>query len=424
MENEQAVKPAAASEAATLIPTAPAPKTPSPVPAVPSAAELVAPASDGLDASQPKEALKQAVEIYTDAVFNDLDKALAAVASSLALPKRPPDPSLASELLAGLVGTLTEIALNYFSAGMFDVVKHAVSHKSAESVAKATEQVAIKVGKVVEGKVSKYLEREPEREKEVSEARAQQSSKDESSDPGETHYMNLASKNLLEEFMFRQTQALNWQRASARVFQLSGALSSARPSQLVETARSLQANKNNEDRIGNFQKQIALGWMNFCTRASVEHDLVQGVSVANAMQATPLDQRGEWKHAEGAIDVLIRVPRTIYGVAGLEIEHMMADTGPGTVGILQKSNGLLMNAPVLRRISLQVGDGALQSQCAIVLFPNGGMNVDVRNTVLVAIGTSAASDRDEQRSESAVLAQVGAQRLLSWLQPVRLGTLR
>ena len=360
---------------------------------------------DGVDAP----ALRKAIEKYADQVFKGLSAALAFASKGLSQPRKPPEPSIALALMAELVGALAELALGYVTGGLVSAAK-ATLHETAFAALKDTThhlstQAGTKLGQLFEqhahqgGAGGESGGRKPVH-----------------------HWVNPSAKTLVEEFVARQQLALEHRHTHVQVTQIVGAIAHATAGELRDLAVELDRLDIGE-LTGEFQAQIALGWMGFCTRASLGEEAIEG-GASNVALAPQLAPHGQQNEVEGAIDVNVRVPDVVDGVRSLALIGMVSDfTASGAATTLSHMRQSLMTAPVMRRIWLVFDKGGFGQANVMVIYPDGTLRFDHGDRYLVGIGKMIPLEHSELGDTNPTFAMMGAQMLLDWLRPLTLESL-
>ena len=156
-----------------------------------------------------------------------------------------------------------------------------------------------------------------------------------------------------------------------------------------------------------FKDQVAMAWMNLCTRVSRGPGLVVGSAGHGGM-----------------IDITVEVSFGAHG-AQLQLVSAKNEAGPGAAAALRGARDehgtpyTLATLPVYRRVWLKTSDSRLDVTPAFVLAPTGELEAQLDDDALAAIG-AGREGADVPNAD----ATIGAKLIVSMLRGVRTDEVR
>ncbi|MDB4958995.1 MAG: hypothetical protein JWO36_6564 [Myxococcales bacterium] len=389
----QEPKPSTSSEpvSASQQISAPAPKTSATKDSIPSAAEILQPSKPSLTGADDK-VLSVAITTYLNTIYDEFDRQLTRTLTHLAEPPPAKEPEIVARLMGMLVESLTNLAVNLVGGGLVNLAATAGGANLGAAVRSAVQAVSKPAGQAVG--VAFVKQSVPGSARCVAPETKQRLPEE----PG--------GKSTLDEFGARQQRQLSSRKADANVIV---ALITSTPNldhrRLTDLAVQLQSIEAESDDGSRFAQQVTIGWLNFCSAISLgekktvaEPDLL-GANEPGGLASAGIKGVEQWRGGhDGFVDVSIAFPDQIHGLEGIKLASMRAQTSAGAIRILRTLESPFLGTPIYRRVWLGQGPSPLGWDPALVLSPDGSVNLDMDNPILAAVGRMQLTDIDQTRS--------------------------
>jgi hypothetical protein len=343
-----------------------------------------------------------AIKERVEAIYAGYERAQENTFQLLAEPPAPRDEGFALQALSLLVEGLATITLGRLGAVVVDGLKSKLGSGTADAARTALNTLSKEGGKWA---ASEF--------RSAAVGHARQTSK---ADPAQAP-AHPGAKTLLETFKTQQANSLRAALGEAKIRLLSvqAAVERVNRDDLSKLASALLAFESDDSNFGWFSYQVTTGWMNFCASTSLgPQNAETSMPDANRVGGITPDARVTWAGAhDGFVDISVTVPDEIHGTTGLTLESVFVEaSGPGAARVLRDMNVPLMSVPVFRRISLGNAESKVFSATALVITPEGVLEVDDGNEVLASIGKgqSASFDQAWLGRESAELGELTAKK--------------
>ncbi|MEO6772877.1 MAG: hypothetical protein ABI467_07625 [Kofleriaceae bacterium] len=214
----------------------------------------------------------------------------------------------------------------------------------------------------------------------------------------------LTTGGLLDEFVVRERHMLLAKKSDimARLMIMHEHAGGQAKADTVEFGNKLRDLIGSPSLTAWFRTKVAMEWLNFVARVSLgpraegESTDLRGANTIGGIGDGGIEAQRQWSGADGMIEIMLDVPETVRGLAGVKLHRASIPSSYGAAQILQRLNGVgpdgraynLATIPVYRRIWLKTGESKLDESPAFVISPDGQIEADVGNTVLEAIGAT------------------------------------
>jgi hypothetical protein len=203
--------------------------------------------------------------------------------------------------------------------------------------------------------------------------------------------------SLVEEFGTRE-----WLKLQDRVSKSYIAMEAVRarlshvdPTRLARFAEELASVLREGPFYTQFYTRVILEWLNFRTRLALDHapsdagPLFAGANTTAGLHPTT-DAAHSWRYSDpqGLMKIYVDVPDQIYGLAGLTLDSVTVNAGPGPTRTLRDMRTPLSQVPIYRQVWFRsVSNPITTTEPAFVMTPEGQHEIDLGNPVLAAIGS-------------------------------------
>jgi hypothetical protein len=329
---------------------------------VPELGELTGPEGPASLDDASTDGMANAIAHGVEGLYKGYELALEHVLGTLSEPPPPPDRGFAEDLLALLAKTLTSVAMFQLGgvlAGMLQ--NHAASQQTVREGFKLA-------GKDGGGAVGAWLYdvgvvgRDPAREA-------------------------LDQKKLVGEFGHRQRLALNAMRTNAQTTLdvARAAITKSDPAAVRTLADALITFVNTPSNFDDFERRMAIEWLNFSAAISVGHRKPGETAMRGAN--TLAGPRGlEWRqNHQGFLEIEVELPDIILKTEGLRfVSAVLEGAGRGAVAMVRRKKSHLLELNIYRR--LWIGQGKAQRSPDVIITPFGTLEVNERSNMLAALG--------------------------------------
>lgn len=370
------------------------------------------PALEGASQSTVLAIIQQNVnDLYTEVLFGQLAALKADLSKTAPVPPTP----FAMKLLGWVVETIASHAIGYIGGFLgkelfsHEVPKEATEVEVSIGGTEAAPEVSTAPKAAVTPAPPNPHELEVKKAGETAGHKAGDFLKEKiterpTTEAGGEESPALTTGSLLDEFVVRERHMLLGKKSDimARLMLMHEHAGGKATADTVELGNKLSDLIRDPKLTAWFRSKVTMEWLNFMARVSLgprkegqTTDLL-GANAIDGVNSGGVEAQRQWRGADGMIEIMLDVPETVRGTAGVQLHRASIPSSYGAQEILQRLTGEgpdghaynLATIPVYRRIWLKTGESKLDESPAFVITPDGQIEADFGNTVLDAIGAT------------------------------------